>query len=128
MKTNFVRERFDLRLIARQKMPSLSGAGTTELLQIIPPFRRGEFRGLLRIDAHIHDIEFVADAPPHIVHSLDQAVKRERAEHWTLVISLHQHHRFPTEIIAERDGLSRLVTKMKVERNLCAQLLVETNV
>ena len=109
--TGFISQLFDGSLAAGQKMPALRRARPPVAFEVSTLLGRGQRRGLVGIDAHANHVEFLADAPFHLLQSFDQAVEDQRAEHRAFVIAEHENHRLLAAVVAELSFGARFINE-----------------
>src|SRR5689334_18803903 len=119
-------ELIDLRLIAGQKVPALSG-----VLALIPInvgrllFGR-QFRLFTGIEAHRQNRVLLAYAEiTQRAETAGQAVENLIAKLRAAIVNQRQDDRLAAEVIAELHGVARFITKRQIERQLLIEFLID---
>src|ERR1043165_1757564 len=127
METHFLGELLDSRLRPGQKMPALNRARASVPSEVSPLLSSSQRVMLSRANAHAQHLEFLANAPLHVLQRLHQTVKAESAEHRTFVVAEYKDRWFFREVITQPDGFTFLALEFQIQRKLLVQLLFKDN-
>ncbi len=123
-----LRERVDGRLVAREEVPALGAALAAVLAHDRAFLRRRHLGRLARVEADGEDVELGSDAHAQRAQAAHEAVRRHPAEHRAVEVDEGEDDGLLPEVVAQVDGLARLVAEREVERHQVADLLVEADV
>ena len=96
--------------------------------QMCALLRVRRFRGVARIEADEHDVEFLARGEGDDLQGRGDPIHDERAQHRALVVHERQHDRLLAEVVSQRYVASALVLEPRVERKLLTQALGKRDV
>src|SRR5438067_48904 len=88
---------------------------------------RRESRRFTRVKTYGDNVEFLANIKRDIEQGTHQAVEHHGAQHGTTIVGEHQNDWLVLKIIAQLNGLSRLIPELQIERHLRIQTLVEAD-
>ncbi len=121
------RELVNRPLFAGEEVPAGLGARSAVALQVGALLGRGQLRRLARVETNGQNVEVAAHVERHLQQGADQSVEHLRAEHRAAVVRQDQDDRPLAEVVAEPDGLPRLIAEGQVERHLRVEFLVEAH-
>ena len=117
----------DRRLVAGQEMPARAGARLLVALEVDRLLRGRGCGRIARVEADGDDLEVLARVERQHAERARQAVDDLRAQHRTVVVGEHHHHRPLAEVVGEPDGAPGLVAEGGVERDVLIDVLIEAN-
>jgi hypothetical protein len=108
-----------------EEVLALLGARPLVAFEVGLLLARRQHRRLARIEAHGHDIEFLADRLVDHAQRTLEAVEHLRAQHRAFVIHKRKDHGLPPEVIAQLHGLAVLILERQIQRQRLVQTLLE---
>ena len=106
-------------------MPAVSTLSAVVHQDVGSPLRRGEFAGLIGIDADRNHIEFLAGGPFDVANGVGHLVEHEIAELGALQVpDLQQDRTLPGEEITKGDRVSIVIGEDRVEGKLDVEILL----